>query len=104
MGIEVLFKYRGYKSVISAPKHKICGEVEHHLKISKSTVNPRVVLSGTAATASLCSAEFSMSGPSSGFDLYFLQRWNPKWDTYVNVSAVNEIKDCDWLTVSYKRT
>ena len=95
MGIEVLFKYKGYKSVINAAhRNQICGQVECHLVLSKATVNPKVI-----CTASVCSADL-LSGSSSGFNLFFLQRWSPEWDTYINVEELNEIDNCDWLTVT----
>jgi len=44
MGIEVLFKYKQYKSVIRAHRcSQICGEVERHLRVSQASVNPTVV-------------------------------------------------------------
>jgi len=94
MKTEVLFKYKGYRSVIYAHKSLICGEVERHLELSKATVNPRVICSSSVHNVN------SLPGSSSGFNLFFLQRWSPKWNTYINVKDEREIEDSDWLTVT----
>ena len=93
MGIEVLFTYRGHRSVINANRNRICKEVEQHLEISKACTScARVVLNTITSD--------DLSGSSSGLDIYFLQRWSSTWDTYINVKDINEVQDRDWVTVT----
>ena len=87
MTVEVLFEYLGYRCIICTHKSKICEEVKRHLQTSGVDHNPRVVIA-------------SLSPQSASSDtVYFLQRWNPKWESFVNVESLNDIKKEDRLTV-----
>ena len=90
---EVLFEYHGYRSVICTHRSKICQEVERHFETSGADHNPRVV------TVSSPLQPDDSNHDTSSSKVYFLQRWNPKWGSFVNVESVDDIKSEDRLSV-----
>lgn len=68
--------------------------MERHLKTSGADENPRVVI------ATLPPQPSSSTDVTRAPSIYFLQRWIPKWRSFVNVESVNNIKREDRLTVA----
>ena len=87
--MDVLFEYRGSR---------------RQLEVAEEGSITRVVSSELRRIGKTRAQVFTANDdlPSSGGDIYLLQRWSSQWDCYVDVSHCNEIADGDKLAVIAK--
>ena len=82
--MDVLFEFEGSRKAVKVTKESLLHVIETELKSFGYVV--RVVLSGGEA--------------EEGWDgCYILQRWSPRWMSYVDVQSVDEVMEEDRLTV-----
>ena len=83
--VSVLFEFKGSKKELILSVSSICERVQEELMCLGV---PEAVV-----------APYDQLPPGEGF---ILQRWIAKWNSFVNVQSVYEIKDEDRLTVVRK--
>ena len=87
--LEVLFEYEGCRKVLQLTRSDVCS------RISKELCG--LGLSGAKVS-------FTSSTPSSAETNFFLQRYSKQWDTFLNITSIDQICQKDRLTVVAKPT
>lgn len=89
---EVLFEYKGSRRAIRFNRDTICSDVEKELNVRYGLKDVRV---------SLCSPHEPTSSTSVD-EIYILQRWSTKWDTFVDVNCTEELDANSKISVVHK--
>ena len=87
--IDILLDYKGSRKDCKATHSTLCMCIQQQLH-SFGESDP-VVLSGSCPEPE-----------SSNQEIFLLQKWSAKWNTFVNVDRVEEINDQDRVSVTRK--
>ncbi len=87
--IDILFGYKGSRKDCKATHSTLCMCIQQQLHSFGESDS--VVLSGSCPEPE-----------SSNQEIFLLQKWSAKWNTFVNVDRVEEINDQDRVSVTRK--
>lgn len=82
--VTVLFEFKGSRTELDITPSNICTAIEEELG--------QMGFGGAVVTLS--------SKICDGPDHFFIQRWCKKWDAFVNLNHIRELKERDKITVT----
>ena len=86
--VEVLFEFKESRKPLSIPRDALLQRVERELALcvgDACLLPPGMNLSDVAS--------------SSKKSFFLLQRWSQKWNAFIDVASVEDVKDADKITV-----